>query len=271
MKDLTGLGDLSGLIHETMRITFLGTGAAEGIPAINCDCAHCRRARVEGGKLARERGAILFSLPGYELLVDTPPGISDLLAKHNVKRVDGIYLTHAHYDHSAGLGDLLYWRQDVDLFATPSVYDAVKREYWDGQLSQVAFYMPTYPGLAIRLDGLFFVPFEVHHSAPTFGLACYVKNRRVVYTSDTDIRISRYALCLMRQADLLIANTPRPSPPHEAHITVEEAIALKSRVEAQRLILTHLNHNNRPHDVLAAYVQQFPDVIAAHDGMSVDL
>ena len=55
-----------------MKITFMGTGAAEGIPTINCHCEHCTRALNEQGKLVRQRNAILFSLPNYELLVEAP-------------------------------------------------------------------------------------------------------------------------------------------------------------------------------------------------------
>jgi hypothetical protein len=37
------------------------------------------------------------------------------------------------------------------------------------------------------------------------------------------------------------------------------------------LILTHINHNNRPHDELEEYVSQFPGVIVAYDGLGLVL
>ena len=34
-----------------MKIHYLGTAAAEGWPALFCDCENCRRARIEKGKI----------------------------------------------------------------------------------------------------------------------------------------------------------------------------------------------------------------------------
>ncbi len=38
-----------------MEIQYLGTAAAEGLPALFCDCETCRKARVAGGKEVRTR------------------------------------------------------------------------------------------------------------------------------------------------------------------------------------------------------------------------
>ncbi len=54
-----------------MRIRFLGTGGTEGIPAIGCECRTCTRAWEQQGRHLRGCPAILFSLTGYELLIDT--------------------------------------------------------------------------------------------------------------------------------------------------------------------------------------------------------
>ena len=255
-----------------MRIKFLGTGAAEGIPAINCDCPHCRRAREEGGKLVRERSCILFSLPGYELLMDTPPGILDLLAKNEVTRIDGIFLTHEHFDHAGGLEEFLYWKKDVDLFTAKETYRALRKEEWGGRLSEIAFHILYRPGMIIRFDDFFIVPFLVLHGVPTYGLMLREGEKKIVCTSDSALRFSNYARCLMAGADLLIVNTPYfINPPHEAHIGVPDAIKLKGGVGAKKLILTHFNHYNKPHDELEEYISQFEGVEAAYDGMEVEV
>jgi len=252
-----------------LRIKFLGTGAAEGIPAINCDCAHCVRARQEGGNLVRARNALIFSLPRYELLIDTPPDIRSLLFKNKVRRIDGIFITHAHHDHSGGLEEFLYWKAEVDLFAEPAVYEALQRENWGDRLPEIAFHCAFHPGMAVRFDGFFFTPFAVCHTVPCFGLVLYEGGRKIVYTSDTSNRFSNYAYCLMKQADLLIISTPRFSPPHDGHITSIEAVELKERVGAKHLILTHFNHHNRPYDELAKWAQEQSGITIAYDGMEI--
>ena len=40
---------------ESMNIQFLGTGAAEGIPALFCQCPLCRKAEAAGGREIRTR------------------------------------------------------------------------------------------------------------------------------------------------------------------------------------------------------------------------
>lgn len=43
-----------------MKIAYLGTGAAEGIPAIFCSCPYCSGVRLRGGKEIRSRSQILI-------------------------------------------------------------------------------------------------------------------------------------------------------------------------------------------------------------------
>ena len=41
---------------NTMKVQYLGTGAAEGVPAVFCNCEYCRglRARMAAGRAGRE-------------------------------------------------------------------------------------------------------------------------------------------------------------------------------------------------------------------------
>ena len=254
-----------------MKIQFLGTGSAEGIPAIGCDCAHCVKAREKGGRLVKRRNAILFSLPGYELLLDTPPDIRASLAQSKALRIDGIFLTHAHYDHTGGLEEFLYWKKDLDLFVEPRVYESLRREEWGNTLPDIAFHCPFHPGMAVRFDGFFFTPFAVSHPVPCFGLAIYENGHKTVYTSDTRNWFSHYAYRLMDGADLLIVNTPTFSPPKEDHLTASEAVKLKEQVRASRLVLTHVNHNNLPHNELEEWAKGLDGVVIAYDGLEIQV
>lgn len=254
-----------------MLIRFLGTGAAEGIPAINCDCAHCTRARNEGGKLIRERNALLFSLPSYELLVDSPPDIRTLINKYQITKLDGILATHSSYDHIGGIKEFEWWRGGLDFLAEDGLFEIVKREHWTEMLDITMFHIPYYSGSSLYFGGFSIIPFAARRQQPIFGISVKEGGKRVVYTSDTPGRLTNYARRVMWECDLLIVNAPTFEPTSEKHITTIEAIELKERVEAQQLVLTYIGHTNKPHDELEEFVRQFKGVTVAYDGMILEV
>ena len=81
-----------------MKITYLGTAAAEGAPALFCYCAHCRAARSLGGKNIRTRSQ---SLLNGDLLVDLPPDTYHHFLAQGVEgdRIPYLLITHPHSDH----------------------------------------------------------------------------------------------------------------------------------------------------------------------------
>ena len=253
-----------------MEIKFLGTGAAEGIPAINCVCHHCTRARQEGGRLVRERGAILFQLPGYNMLVEAPPDIRHLIDKHQVHSLQGVLVTQDIYSHIGGIKEFEYWPGPLDFLAEPSRFEVIRQKYWTERLEQVMFHIPYYPGSALDFGRFSLVPFAASRDS-VFGLSISCGGKQIVYASSAAGDLTNYACALMAGADALIVNTPTFEPAKEDHITLVEAIELKQRVGAEQLIVTYINHNNRPHDELESYARQFPGVTVAYDGLAVEI
>lgn len=81
-----------------MKLKYYGTAAAEGFPGIFCECVHCKRARLLGGKNLRSRSQALVD---GELLIDFP---ADTL--HHVysfglplHKIRNVIITHSHPDH----------------------------------------------------------------------------------------------------------------------------------------------------------------------------
>ncbi|MHA1734381.1 MAG: MBL fold metallo-hydrolase [Promethearchaeota archaeon] len=89
-----------------MELKFLGTAAAEGFPALFCECPHCRDARQRGGRNLRCRSSLLVN---GNLLIDYGPDTSAQSIRFNspLARVENILLTHSHFDH-ATFGDMLF-------------------------------------------------------------------------------------------------------------------------------------------------------------------
>ena len=100
-----------------MKLTFLGTAAAEGIPAVWCNCKVCRAAKERGGRDIRTRSQVLV---GDDLLLDFPMDtyLHTLQNKLDLSKVDTVLITHAHMDHC--------YPQEFMLHGSPYAYGMAK-------------------------------------------------------------------------------------------------------------------------------------------------
>lgn len=81
-----------------MKLTYLGTAAAEGWPAVFCNCEYCIRAKELGGKNIRTRSQTLinddflieFNGDTYSHMLDN---------KLDISKVRFCFITHSHLDH----------------------------------------------------------------------------------------------------------------------------------------------------------------------------
>ncbi|MDF7638316.1 hypothetical protein PT285_02560 [Lactobacillus sp. ESL0791] len=90
-----------------MKFKYLGTGAAERVPAIFCNCSICRNAQLKKGREIRTQaqavlddGQILLDFPGDSYLHKLTEGI-------NFNEIEHLLITHWHSDHFYG-EDLAY-------------------------------------------------------------------------------------------------------------------------------------------------------------------
>ncbi len=81
-----------------MKFQYLGTGAAEGIPAMFCHCPLCEKARALGGRNVRSRAQALIN---DDLLLDFGPDVYWHVCRFglDLAKVQTLLITHAHEDH----------------------------------------------------------------------------------------------------------------------------------------------------------------------------
>lgn len=81
-----------------MRLTYLGTAAAEGFPAVFCNCEYCNEARRLGGKNIRTRSQALVN---DDLLIDFPADTYAHFLQNGIKgdTIKYLLITHSHSDH----------------------------------------------------------------------------------------------------------------------------------------------------------------------------
>ncbi len=84
-----------------MKVTLLGTGAAEGWPALFCRCVACLNARRLGGKDLRTRSSALID---DVLKLDFPPDTLHQVIANDLDlcALHALLFTHAHDDHFSG-------------------------------------------------------------------------------------------------------------------------------------------------------------------------
>ena len=98
-----------------MKIQILGTAAAEGWPALFCNCEACRRAREKGGKNIRTRAGTLID---DQLLIDFSADTygNALRFGLDLSRIHTLLVTHDHEDHlyAEDLGTRYTWFAHLD-------------------------------------------------------------------------------------------------------------------------------------------------------------
>ncbi len=81
-----------------MKIRYLGTAAAEAVPAVFCACEVCKRARERGGRNIRSRSQALID---GSVMIDFPADTFFHLVRDGIDLLDvkTVLFTHTHEDH----------------------------------------------------------------------------------------------------------------------------------------------------------------------------
>lgn len=119
-----------------MKLTILGSGGATPTPRPFCRCPVCERARKEGEPYKRNSSSLFVN--DIFAIIDCGEDIGDSLNRRNVKRVDSLFITHWHPDHTYGLRPLLeaYFNFEtnkpdrrVTVYIPRNVFEELKRHY----------------------------------------------------------------------------------------------------------------------------------------------
>jgi phosphoribosyl 1,2-cyclic phosphate phosphodiesterase len=88
-----------------MKLTVLGSGGCTPTPRPFCECLVCRKARELGEPYKRNSSSLFVN--EIFTLIDCPEDIADSLNRRRIRRVNNLFITHWHPDHTFGLRPVL--------------------------------------------------------------------------------------------------------------------------------------------------------------------
>jgi len=149
------------------------------------------------------------------------------------RRVEYIFITHAHLDHVIGIPFLLdnitvsnIWHR-VNIIGIPPVLKAIKKNILNNSIwpdftaipdmdNGIVGFIDLKPGQPMKTDGYTVTPYKVRHSVPAAGyLIESEKGRKVFYTGDTGPTSSTWEKLKGKRIDSLIIEVSFPKKMEE--------------------------------------------------------
>jgi phosphoribosyl 1,2-cyclic phosphate phosphodiesterase len=253
-----------------MKLTFLGTGTSCGVPVIGCQCKVCQSADP---KDKRTRCSALVETETTRILIDCGPDFRQQILPQPFRKIDGILITHSHYDHMGGMDDIRPYCQ----FGAINVYADTLAKQSMLQMLPYCFAENRYPGVpAIGLHEIFphqplhigdleIIPIQVMHGKlPILGY----RIGKLTYITDMKT-IDDGELKYIEGTELLVVNALRFDKPHHAHQLMDDAIAFARKVGAKHTLIIHVCHDVGLHQEVN---KRLPEGIElAYDGQEIYL
>lgn len=275
-----------------MKIRYLGTAAAEGWPALFCNCKNCREAAKHGGKNIRTRSQGLID---ESLLVDFPPDTYLHMLRDGLQlpSIHSVIVTHSHQDHFYPLDLALrspVFAHNMDGCLTVYGNDAVKASWESGlsfletdadALKKFVRFREIEPYRPFQAEGCEVTALPALHKRTE---KCYIYSVRrdgksLLYANDTGIPPAETLEYLRgRHFDLVSMDcTMQQIPDGKNHMGIRDNIVLRDLLEQRgcvdsgsRFILTHFSHNGGLlHEEMEKRVGKLGFQVA-YDGLTVE-
>ena len=182
-----------------MKFQYLGTAAAEGFPAVFCNCEYCQKAREIGGKNYRTRSQ---SIINNELLMDFPP---DTLSHFHMQGIRGdqikyIVFTHSHADHYYATDLLRHGgcyahnmeQETLGIVASEKLLERIQSDVAGAKAGNQYEFFLAKPFEPMALGEYTLIPFPARHAGDSEGKAALFyairyQGKTILYAHDTGL------------------------------------------------------------------------------------
>ncbi len=249
------------------KIKFLGTGSLEGIPSPLCKCSVCESARKKG-KDKRLRSSIYIEFNDKtSLIIDCSPDFREQVENFKIP-IENIFITHGHYDHFSGLGELSYL---IPLYGVkPKIHgkkDVV--DYCKEMYGYIPMNFSSINSSSFKIGNNLIELIPVIHAKNTSTSGIYFNNILIIpeiYNLDENIKKSLKD----KQIELLIIDaTYYKEQVYKDHFTIQMARDFTKEIGAKRTIVTNIWHNTKTHELLTKEFKK--DLEIAFDGLTIEI
>ena len=278
-----------------MKIRFLGTGAAEGVPAMFCNCSYCNSIRKLGEREYRTRSQVLID---DCLSVDFPPEAYAHSLKFNVElgKLKYLLVTHSHMDHFYAHDFILrgykyaqveedkleiYGNSEVKKVFEECTAREMKNEVAPHiSLNEVDFYSEFNVG-EYRILAL-----PANHSKTEDCLLYYIEHGGKGYLHFYDTgRVGEGVFVYLKEcgakANLVAFDctfAEHTGGENSRHMGIEDNMLMKQKLldygvidESTKIVITHFSHNSNPLRERLKEIEEKYNVTAAYDGYETEI
>ena len=278
-----------------MKLTFLGTAAAEGFPAVFCNCEHCRVARERGGKNIRTRSQ---SLINEDLLIDLPADTYLHFLQNAIRgdRISTLLITHSHSDH--------FYPDELEMHGSYYAHDlqepmlnivcsldvakilAEKMSRMDKRVVPTLSVHVAKPFVPMTFGEYEITPLPARHAPSETALMYLIRHggRALLYAHDTGYFFDEVFAYLERNSIRLdgasfdCTNGQIPIKDTGTHMGFENIARVIERlraigaVDAQtKMTVNHFSHNASPLQEEFEALAKTIDCAVAYDGWSIEI
>ena len=273
-----------------MKIQYLGTAAAEGWPALFCNCEMCKQAAKLGGKNIRTRSQAIVD---NKILIDFPADTYAHMLQYRIDlpSIHTLLVTHSHIDHwypedlmrrskrfATAIDETLH------IYGNDAVYEEltqVAKRVGDGYKDVRIEYHIVKEFEPFEAEGYEIVPLKANHKP---GENCYIymiskDGQSLLYGHDTGyFPEETWAYIKDKQFDMVSLDCTMISIKAGInHMGILDNIEVVNQLKAlgcvkehTKYVVNHFSHNGKMlHDELETTARK-NGFIASYDGMIVE-